>query len=74
MSDTAEFDLTKTMEQLIDAHERPHDIMRDLLAMAGGVNASAGCDRFRIGEHVYSLDDLQRIQDEEQDAFVAKHR
>ena len=75
MNENTVFELTKTMESFIDAHEKELDIMRELLMVAEGVHANEHCNHFRIGDHVYTLEELVRIQEEaEHEAFVPKHR
>lgn len=75
MSDKDIFDLTKTMEGLIDESLPEVDIMRQLLMAADGANATSQFDRFQIGNEVYSLEDLYKVQElEEHEALVEKHR
>jgi len=75
VSDTEIFDLTKTMEGLIDEGLPEVEIMRRLLMAAEGANATSQFDRFRIGDDVYALEDLCKIQEqEEHDALVERHR
>jgi hypothetical protein len=75
MSDKDIFDLTRTMEGLIDESLSEVDIMQQLLMAADGANATKRFDRFRIGDEVYSLEDLYKIQElEEHEALVERHR
>ena len=75
MSDKEIFDLTKTMERLIDEGLPEVEIMRQLLTAADGANATSQFDRFQIGDDVYSLEDLYKIQElEEHEALVERHR
>jgi len=75
MSDNEIFDLTKTMERLIDEGLPEVEIMRQLLMAADGAHAVSRLDRFRIGDDVYTLEDLYKIQElEEHEALVERHR
>ena len=75
MSDTAIFDLTKTMEGLIDEGLAEVEIMRQLLTVAESANATSRYAQFRIGDDIYALQDLERIQElEEHEALVERHR
>ena len=75
MSDEKIFDLTNTMEGLIDEDLPEIEIMRQLLMTANGANATSHFDQFRIGDEVYTLEDLYKIQDlEEHEALVERHR
>ncbi len=75
MSDKEIFDLTKTMEGLIDEGLPEVEIMRQLLTAADGAHATSRFDRFRIGDDVYSLEDLYKIQElEEHEALIQRHR
>ena len=75
MSDEETFDLTKMMEGLIDESLPEVEIMRQLLLAAEGAHATSQLNRFRIGDDVYTLEDLCKIQEqEEHDALVEKHR
>lgn len=49
--------------------------MRSVNDLAWSLHPTGQVDRFAIGDGVYTLRDLKRIQDqEEQDAFIARHR
>ena len=75
MNDQAVFDMTKMMELFIDEGMAEIDIMRELLNIAQSTQQTSQIEHFRIGDGTYSLDDLNRIQaEEEHEAFVAKHR
>ena len=75
MSDKKIFDLTNTLEGLIGESQSEVEIMRQLLMAADGANATNRFDRFRIGDEVYSLEDLYKIQElEEHEALVERHR
>lgn len=75
MTDQEIFDLTRTMESLIDEGLQEVEIMRQLLVVAESAHATSGICRFRIGDDVYTLDDLNKIQElEEHEALVARHR
>jgi len=62
MSQEQVFDLTRTMEGFVEEGMAQIDTMRELLKMAEQANINSGYDRFRIGEDVYSLDELREIQ------------
>ena len=75
MNDQAIFDMSKMMERFIDEGMAEIDIMRELLNTARSAHQVSRCERFRIGDGTYSLNDLERIQEEEEhEALVAKHR
>ncbi len=75
MNDHKIFDLTRILENLIDNHENELDIMRELLQIAVQTHANNHCEHFRIGEHVYTLNNLLQIQEEKNhEEFLAKHR
>lgn len=67
-------DLTGEMERLINESQKPEAIMRKLYELAWSLRQSEKADRFAIGDGIYSLQDMKRIQDlEEHDAFIARH-
>jgi hypothetical protein len=67
-------DLTGDMERLINESQGPEAIMRSVYDLAWSLHQTERADRFAIGDGVYSLRDLKRIQDqEEHDAFIARH-
>ena len=67
-------DLTGEMERLINESQAPEAIMRALYDLAWSLHQSEQVDRFAIGDGIYSLRDMKRIQDQEQhDAFIARH-
>lgn len=75
MSEQVVFDMTKLMEGFIDEGMAEIDIMRQLLNTAESAHQSSRCNQFKIGADTYSLNDLRKIQDqEEHEALVAKHR
>ncbi len=75
MNDQVIFDMTKMMELFIDEGMPEIDIMRVLLNIAQSTQQTSQIERFRIGDGTYSLDDLKKIQaEEEHEALIAKHR
>lgn len=75
MNDQAIFDMTKFMERFIDERMKEIDIMRELLIIAENAYQTSQCKLFTIGNHTYSLSDLEKIQKlEEHEAWVNKHR
>ena len=75
MSDKDIFDLTRTMEGLIDERLQEVDIMRQLLMVAESANLTSHYSQFRIGDDIYSLQDLKKIQElEEHEALIERHR
>ncbi len=60
------FDLTRTMEGFLDEQMAPVDIMRELLRMAEETKINSGYSQFRIGDHVYTLQELEEIQELEE--------
>ncbi|MBV5272380.1 MAG: hypothetical protein JZU52_01645 [Lamprocystis purpurea] len=67
-------DLTGDMERLINEGQGPEAIMCALYDLAWSLHQSGNADRFAIGDGIYSLRDLKRIQDqEEHDAFIERH-
>lgn len=67
-------DLTGDMERLINESQAPDAIMRALYSLAWSLHQSEQVDRFAIGDGIYSLRDLKRIQEQEDhDAFIAGH-
>lgn len=74
MSDEAVFDLTRMMEGFIGEEMPAIDIMRELLKIAEEAHVTNGYNQFRIGEHVYTLPQLEEIQRlEEHEQLVARH-
>lgn len=75
MNDNDIFDLTRTMEGLIDEGLQEIDIMRQLLMVAESAHSTSQYTQFRIGADTYSLADLNRIQElEEYEGLVERHR
>ncbi|WP_295435325.1 hypothetical protein [uncultured Thiodictyon sp.] len=75
MPGEAILDLTGTMEGLINEQQEPQAIMRKLFDLARALHQSEHVDRFAIGDGCYTLQELKRIQDqEEHDTFLARHR
>jgi len=75
MNDQVIFDMTKMMELFIDEGMAEIDILRELLNVAQSTQQTSQIERFRIGDGTYSLDDLNKIQaEEEHEALIAKHR
>jgi len=74
MSEEAVFDLTRMMEGFVGEEMPAIDIMRELLKIAEEAHLNSGYTRFRIGDHVYTLDQLEEIQRlEEHEQLVARH-
>ncbi|WP_428357084.1 hypothetical protein [Methyloprofundus sp.] len=75
MNEQVIFDMTKMMERFIDEGMAEIDIMRELLNTAENAHLTSRIEHFRIGDGTYSLNDLKKIQaEEEHEALVAKHR
>ena len=68
------FDLSRTMEGFIDEGMEPIDIMRELLNIAEHANVNSGYNEFRIGDDVYSLKQLEEIQELEEHEVLFKKR
>jgi len=68
------FDLTSMMEADIDSGMTEVEVMRTLLRMAEEANATSGYRNFRIGDETYSLEQLEKIQREEEHEVVFKSR
>lgn len=68
------FDLTRTMEGFVDEGLPPIDIMRELLQLAEETRAVSGYEYFRIGDGVYSLEQLEEIQRLEEHEVLLKGR
>ena len=67
------FDLSRTMEGFIDEGMEQVDIMRELLSIAEHANINSGYNEFRIGDEVYTLKQLEEIQElEEHDTLFKK--
>ena len=62
MADDQVFDLTRIMEGFLDEQMAQVDVMRELLKIAEEANINSGYERFRIGDHVYTLQELMEIQ------------
>ena len=75
MNDKTIFDLTSMMEGLIDENLSEVEIMRQLMMTANGANATSHFNQFRIGDDVYTLEDMCKIEDqEEHEALVKRYR
>jgi hypothetical protein len=74
MDEQQVFDLTPTMEGFISEGLPQLDIMRELLKIAEETRAVSGYHYFRIGEDVYSLQQLEEIQKLEEHEVLFKRR
>ncbi len=74
MSKEEIFDLTRMMEGFVGEEMPAIDIMRELLKIAEEAHINNGYNQFRIGDHVYTLQQLEEIQRlEEHEQLVARH-
>ena len=74
MSSNNVFDLTATMESFIDSGMKEVELMRSLLKMAEEANAKSGYRNFSIGDEIYTLEQLEVIQREEEHEVLFKSR
>jgi hypothetical protein len=68
------FDLSRIMEGFIDEGMEQIDIMRELLNIAEHANINSGYTEFRIGDDVYTLKQLEEIQELEEHDVLFKKR
>ena len=57
------YDLTMMMERFIDEDMEQIDIMAELLTIAQEANLNSGYNCFRVGNGIYTLDELKGIQE-----------
>lgn len=74
MSSDEVFDLTGMMEAYIDSGMQEVEIMRELLKVAEEANLNSGYQHFRIGEDIYSMKQLEDIQQQEEHEVLFKSR
>ena len=74
MDEQQVFDLTRTMEGFIDEGLPQIDIMRELLKIAEETRAVSGSEYFRIGDDIYSLEQMEEIQQLEEHEVLFQGR
>ena len=74
MANNDVFDLTRRMEAYIDSGMKEVEVMRDLLQLAEEANINSGYQRFSVGDEIYSLKQLEKIQKEEEHEVLFNSR
>ena len=68
------YDLTRMMESFIDEDMAQIDVMAELLKIAEQASINGGYNRFRVGDGTYTLDELKKIQELENQDVLFKHK
>jgi hypothetical protein len=74
MANNDVFDLTRRMEAYIDSGMQEVEVMRNLLQLAEEANINSGYQRFSVGDGIYSLKQLEKIQTEEEHEVLFNSR
>jgi hypothetical protein len=74
MTNNDVFDLTRRMEAYIDSGMQEVEVMRNLLQLAEEANINSGYQRFSVGDGIYSLKQLEKIQTEEEHEVLFNSR
>ena len=74
MANNDVFDLTRRMEAYIDSGMQEVEVMRNLRQRSEEANSTSGYQRFSVGDEIYSLKQLEKIQKEEEHEVLFNSR